>query len=74
MSIGRCETSYIRLPCHLPCHDAFPHAGSAHGATLIGHRNVVSGGGTAYTKTNVEAFRPGFNILTLQALCFGKLD
>ena len=44
------------------------------GATLVGNPSFVSSGGTLYTKTNVDVFRPGFDILTQQAFSFGKLD
>ena len=43
------------------------------GATLVGNPSFVSSGGTLYTKTNVDVFRPGFDILTQQAFSFGKL-
>jgi hypothetical protein len=46
------------------------------GASLIGNPTFVSSGGTTYTKTNVDAFRPpplGTDILTQQAFSFGKL-
>ena len=44
------------------------------GATLVGNPSFVSSGGTLYTKTNVDVFRPGFDTLTQQAFSFGKLD
>jgi len=44
------------------------------GATLVGNPSFVSSGGTLYTKTNVDVFRPGFDILTQQAFSFGKLE
>ena len=43
------------------------------GATLVGNPSFVSSGGTLYTKTNVDIFRPGFDTLTQQAFSFGKL-
>ena len=43
------------------------------GATLVGNPSFVSSGGTLYTKTNVDVFRPGFDTLTQQAFSFGKL-
>ena len=46
------------------------------GATLVGNPSFVSSGGTLYTKTNVDAFRPpplGSDLLTQEAFSFGKL-
>lgn len=43
------------------------------GATLVGNPSFVSSGGTLYTKTNIDVFRPGFDTLTQQAFSFGKL-
>jgi hypothetical protein len=45
------------------------------GATLVGNPSFMSSGGTVYTKTNVDAFRPplGSDILLQQAFSFGKL-
>jgi hypothetical protein len=44
------------------------------GATLVGNPSFVSSGGTLYTKTNVDVFRPGSDTLTQQAFSFGKVD
>jgi hypothetical protein len=44
------------------------------GATLVGNPSFVSSGGTLYTKTNVDVFRPGSDTLTQQAFSFGKLE
>jgi hypothetical protein len=44
------------------------------GATLVGNPSFVSSGGTLYTKTNFDVFRPGSDTLTQQAFSFGKVD
>ena len=46
------------------------------GATLVGNPSFESSGGTVYTKTNVDTFRPhplGTDILIQEAFSFGKL-
>jgi hypothetical protein len=44
------------------------------GATLVGNPSFVSSGGTLYTKTKVDVFRPGSDTLSQQAFSFGKVD